>query len=443
MRLLVIQFVPDVRSRPVPRFEPQLGTLLTLLRQRDHELDLCGLARFDAVVVRTALARLLPQLIYADISGVCADAARRTLEHVAQHEFIPVVAGGQFPSVDPEAALSLPSVCAVAVGEPDATLVTYLERLKDPVSAQLVSGVWVRDEAGLERPALAHLVEDLDSLPFPERDLFNYSDHVRRTGELEIAVGRGCPQSCAYCVNEAMARLHSDGGQWVRRRSPSNVMEEIELLRARYAGARSVRFLDHAFALEPRWLPGMLTEYAARCDLPFRCHLRANSVTEPIAQALTRAGCAQADVELISGSDFLRNEIFNMDLSAEQISDAFRHLRAASIRVRAIVYLGAPYESEAALDETTELLRKLRPDVVDVRPYYPWPGTAAAETARENGWLHPRGEEQFHKQLGGINMPACRPAVVSAYVRRLRAEFACESGEPWWRRWTRPTLFGR
>lgn len=443
MRLLVIQFVPDVRGRPVPRFEPHLGTLLTLLQQRDHELALCGLARFDAGAVRAALARLLPQLIYADVSAVCVDAARRTLEYVAQHEFVPVVAGGQFPSIDPEAALSLPSVCAVAVGEPDATLVTYLERLKDPVSGQLVSGVWLRDEGGLERPALAHLVEDLDSLPFPERDLFLYSDHVRRTGELEVAVGRGCPQACAYCVNDAMAALHEGGGQWVRRRSPANVLDEIELLRVRYAGARNVRFLDHAFALEDGWLTSMLNEYATRCDLPFRCHLRANAVTEAVAQNLARAGCAQADVELISGSDFLRNEIFNMDLSAEQISTSVALLRAAHIRVRAIVYLGAPYESEAALDETTQMLRSLRPDAVDVRPYYPWPGTRAAQTARENGWLHPRGEDQFHKQLCGVNMPACRPDVVAAQVRRLRAEFATDVAEPWWRRWARPVFFGR
>ena len=40
MRILIIQFVPSVRGRPVPRFERQLGTLLSLLLQREHELSL-------------------------------------------------------------------------------------------------------------------------------------------------------------------------------------------------------------------------------------------------------------------------------------------------------------------------------------------------------------------------------------------------------------------
>src|SRR5262249_5982047 len=154
----------------------------------------------------------LPQLIYADISPVCVDVARRTLQYVQEHEFIPVVAGGLFAALDPAACLSLPGVKAAAVGEPDASLVTYLERGKDPALGQVVQGVWLRDERGLSQPSLPPLVEDLDSLPFPERALFDYAAQVRRAGEIEIAVGRGCPQRCAYCGNPAVRALHEGQG---------------------------------------------------------------------------------------------------------------------------------------------------------------------------------------------------------------------------------------
>jgi hypothetical protein len=100
------------------------------------------------------------------------------------------------------------------------------------------------------------------------------------------------------------------------------------------------------------------------------------------------------------------------------------------------VYLGAPYESEVSLEETRDLLRRLRPDTVDIRPYFPFPGTAAADLARENGWAHPRGEEQFHADRNGIDMPACRAEVVAGFLRKLRAEFSATWGEPWWRRWS-------
>lgn len=435
MRILVLQFSSDVRRRPVPRFDPQLGTLLSLLGQRGHELSLLGVPRFDLELIKPALARALPQLIYADISGVCVDVARRTLEYIEQHEFLPVVAGGYYASIDPAAALSLPAVQAVAIGEPDASLVTYFERIKDPAVNQVVLGVWLRDERGLARPQLPPLVEELDSLPFPDRDLFACAEAVRQTGEIEVVVGRGCPQSCAYCINGRLRELYDGGEAWVRRRSPANVLAEIELLRERHPGIRRVRFPDHAFALDADWLADFLDAYTPACGLPFRCHLRLNSVAEDVVRRLADAGCDFVDVELISASNLVRNEIFEMDLSKKQIQTAFAHLRAAGLRTRAILYLGAPYESEASLAGTRTLLLELKPELVDIRPYYPWPGTAARELCREQGWLHARGEEQHRNGHGGIDMPACRPDTVATFVRRLRSEFpAGEAG--WWQRWS-------
>ena len=124
MRILILQFVPDRQRRPVPRFDPHLGTLITLLLQRDHEIALCGIDRFDKNKIKSELARTLPQLIYADVSSVCVDIATRTLQHIQEHEFLPVVAGGSYSAVDPKGCLSLPAVCAAAIGEPDASLVT-------------------------------------------------------------------------------------------------------------------------------------------------------------------------------------------------------------------------------------------------------------------------------------------------------------------------------
>jgi len=219
-----------------------------------------------------------------------------------------------------------------------------------------------------------------------------------------------------------VAGLYEDRGTWVRRRAPGNTLAEIALLRERYAGVERVRFLDHTFALDAEWLAEFLRSYTQKCGLPFRCHLRANAAAPETRRQLAGAGCELVDVEVISGSDFVRNEIFEMDLSGEQIRATFDGLRAAGIRSRAIMYLGAPYESEASLADTRALLLEIKPDLVDIRPYYPWPGTQAWELCRDQGWLHPRGEEQYHDDATGIEMPACRPEVVASFIRRLRGE---------------------
>lgn len=433
MRILALQFLSAVGGRPAPRFEPQLASLLALLRERGHEIDLIGMPSFDLPRVKQALAKGLPQLIYADISAVCSDVARRTLQHLDQREFLPVVVGGEHASIDPESAVSLPGVTAVALGEPDAPLVTYLERIRDPSVAHVVRGVWVRDERGLERPAMPDMVEDLDSLPFAERRLFGYDAHVARGGPLEIAIGRGCEESWGYSLNERLARLYAGRGTWARRRSAEQVMQEIDALARAYAGAQRVRFLDDSFALSRPWLEELLDAYAAACPLPFECRLRANRVAGLPLERLARAGCRQVEVDVISASALIRNDIFQMDLSVEQIVETFARLREAGLRRRARVLVGAPYESEASLDAAVRLLERIEPNAIDARPYYPWPGTRGAEVCRENGWLHSRGEEQLHRDEPGIDMPACRPPIVMSYLRRMRK--MAPSAPAWWRRW--------
>lgn len=437
MRILVLQFRPSTEAQPLPRFDPHLATLLSLMKERGHELTLLGVAGFDLAPIKAALARALPQLVYADLSPVCVDLARRILQVIQETEQLPIVVGGAYATVDPAASLSLPGVHAAAIGEGDATLVTYLERMKDPAIGQVVRGIWLRDERGAARPEPPMLVEDLDSLPFPERDLFETAAVLKRTGEIEIGIGRGCPQQCAYCILPRIAEIYRGKGTWVRRRTPENIVEELGELRARYGGdLKTVRFLDHTFALDEAWLDGMLKAYTTGCPLPFRCHIRANSPVARLAPQLAEAGCRAVDVELISGSDFIRNEIFAMGLSEPQIASAFDAFHAAEIRPRVIVYLGSPYESEASIDETHALLVRLKPSLVDVRPYHPFPGTAAADLARTYGWLHSRGEEQYHADAAGIDMPACRPATIAAAVRRFRSDFPTDIGEPWWRRFS-------
>ena len=95
-----------------------------------------------------------------------------------------------------------------------------------------------------------------------------------------------------------------------------------------------MRFLDHTFALDGEWLESFLATYGRQCDLPFRCHLRANAADDDTVRRLAEAGCQLVDVEVASSSNLIRNEIFDMDLSGQQIRDAFTRLKAAGIRTR-------------------------------------------------------------------------------------------------------------
>ena len=64
---------------------------------------------------------------------------------------------------------------------------------------------------------------DIDALPFPAYDLVDMQSYPRFP-MWEIIGSRGCPYRCTFCTNHALW----DGK--IRFRSPSRIVDEIELL---------------------------------------------------------------------------------------------------------------------------------------------------------------------------------------------------------------------
>ena len=425
MRILFVQFQPPGREPATVRFDARLGVLSALLRERGHQTSLVALSRYDPDDLRIKIAHHRPQMVYADIHAVAADLARRTIAAIAEKHYLPVVAGGYFPTVAPDRALSFPGVQAVVIGEADRAFPAYLDAQADLASGP-VAGVWFNSDAGVVKSDLPELVTDLDALPWADRMLFGYQSHIDRTGEAEVAAVRGASHTCAYTINDWLMEIYEDRGPWVRRRSPGDVCDEIESLLATFGGVRRIRFDDEGFVEDPAWLAELADAYGQRVGLPMRCHVRANRLDAGRADSLAAAGCTWADIEVISGSDFIRNEIFDMDLSETQIVRTFGLLAERGIRTRAINFIGSPYETEVSVEETVWLNRRIRPPWVEARVYYPLPRTRAAELCSESGWISARGAECFEAGESILDMPS----LPAARIRDLAERFCWDVAYP-------------
>jgi len=419
-RILFLQcFRPRAPGLTRPRFDQQIGVLSSTLRGAGHQTFLIPITQFRAQALPAEVSRKGPDFIYAVIDGTAVDLARLTLSMLKEKHPLPVIAGGQYPTVMPSTALSMPGVVGVVVGEPERSFPAFLETFYDDQGGVPVPGVCMREHGRTTRAVPAPLVEDLDTLPFADRELFG----VTETDELfEIVTSRGCPMRCAYCVNDAVRELYNDSPPYVRRRSPDNICDEIDAICMAHPDATRLHFSDHAFVMDYAWLRDFLDVYEDRCGLPFSCHVRANSLDEGKADLLQRAGCDFADVDVISGSNFIRNEILQMDTTRGQIERSFALLHNRDIRTRALNYAGVPYSSEITESDTVRLNRHLRPDVADVRVYYPFHGTKSAIIAREMGWLSNRGEENFTAGKSVLDMPTMPAKTIQKLARRMPGE---------------------
>ena len=427
-----MQFYRSPRPGPHrPRFDAALGVLSAVLKEQGHQTALVAPDDVASDELRQRINHFRPDVLYADIALTSPDLARRVLGRAGQKYGLHTVAGGDFATVEPEAALSFPGVHAIVIGEPERALPAYLAAHLTGEPGDPVPGVWCRDERGSVRTAAHPLTTDLDVLPFPDRALFDDGHRPQGAVPQTVGVGRGCPLGCAYCPNERIAELYAGLEPYVRRRSPKNVCDEIDAICLAYPDTARVRFDDHSFALDEPWLAEFAEVYAFRCGMPFECHLRAQFVTERVADLLVAAGCAAAEIDVASGSDFVRNEILAMDLSEEQLIAAFDRLRSRGIATGAVSFIGAPYGTEISAAALVKLHRRLRPVRHEVRVFHPLPGTRARDLCREAGWLSNRGEENFTRQRSILDMPNLPAANVDRLAQRFGRRLGCGTGGFW------------
>ncbi|KPK86561.1 MAG: hypothetical protein AMJ81_00905 [Phycisphaerae bacterium SM23_33] len=407
-----------------------------MLRQEGFDIALAALNGYDGALLRAAVNQHRPTHVLIEVPPTRLTAAHHTIVDVAEKLFLPVIIVGRYATCQPEQAISGPGVIVLVRGEYEHALLRLFESLRDnPAWPEEIPGVWFNSEEGLIRNEPSPPVQELDSLPDPDREIFHYGRAVAQTGEATFQATRGCANWCAFCLNDWYISLYRDKGQYLRRRGVGRLLDEVDHVTARYDGVRTVTFCDHAFATDAAWVEEFATEYPRRCRLPCRCHVRLNALDQRIPELLARSGCRQVDVEIGSGSSFIREEVLALRTTRQEIITGVDALKQAGLKVRGSVFVGAPYESEVSVEETLDLLATLQLHQVHPRVFYPLPGTRAAEMCAENGWISGRAEENFYSGHSVLDMPSLPSARIDEIFRRYEALLRRRSGRSlraWW-----------
>jgi radical SAM superfamily enzyme YgiQ (UPF0313 family) len=237
---------------------------------------------------------------------------------------------------------------------------------------------------------------DLDALPFPDRDLF--LNEWRRAGYtsdspedpfvpelpppfVTIIAGRGCKYNCSFC-QPAERRLF---GRGVRRRSPGNIVDELEILRSKYH-FNSMMFHDDTLTGDKDWVIEFCHLYQKRgFDQPFFCQSRADIIVrhEDMVELMAQAGCKGYFIGFESGSDRVLKFI-RKGTTREINLQAARICRKYGIKIWANYMLGLPTETKEEVMDTISMLREIDPDYYSPSFYTPHPGSDLYDYCVEN-----------------------------------------------------------
>ena len=225
----------DAKKYPLATQEDiHLGVsyISALLEHNGHRTDLFMTSTPDELDDLDALIREYePEVIgfstvYREFPSVV-----KVAEHV-KNTFpnIFLFAGGTHVTLNPQITIEK-SFDAVCIGEGEYPVLELVEQLEKHKKTSGIRNFWFKTENGIEKNETREYIMDLDALPFPNRKM--WQRYVKnKTGIHDVLVGRGCVFNCTYCCNHALKKVSN--GQYVRFRSPDNVIAEIKMMVEEY-----------------------------------------------------------------------------------------------------------------------------------------------------------------------------------------------------------------
>lgn len=307
---------------------------------------------------------------------------------------LPVVIGGYHPTLDPrevaeEGAGLFDYIC---VGEGEGAMEELASALGRGRGGEDIDNLWVAQRSGEWRRNLVRpLIEELDGLPLPDIELFDYSSlYDLRMNTAPVMVSRGCPFRCTYCCNHQLRQVYPNQDKYVRFRSPGRAIQYLRNITDRYPQVRYINFMDNILPLRPRWMREFVGMYARDIGLPFVCRYHAKVSDPQMIRELAEAGCYQIHFGVETGNDFLRNEILDRRVEKETIIEAFDACHRAGIATLSYNMVGLPHENKAKFLETVKLNARLNPGRKILSVFFPYPNTRLKVITEESGFLADR-----------------------------------------------------
>lgn len=297
---------------------------------------------------------------------------------------VPIVVGGIHPSLYPEQFIYQDSpVDFVVIGEGEETLAKlarYLEAGR--TTYQDIDGIAYLKEGRCHLNQTRALKDDFSISPiniYKKLDMQFYTRpnpcvtrFVRISGT-QIFTSRGCPYGCTFCSNSLIWKMNRNYKP-VRYRPVQSVIEEIKFLRDNYR-IDGFYIMDDTFCIESKYVEEFCSELKnAAINLAWGMETRSGLVDESLFKKMKRAGLIQIDVGVESGSDEMLEEI-KKGFMVKDTLDMFSLAHKYKIRTLANVLVNLPNETLQQLQETINILERIRPSSGGIAVTVPLPKT--------------------------------------------------------------------
>lgn len=293
-----------------------------------------------------------------------------------------IIVGGPHPTVLPEEVLQNEDIGFVVRGEGEKTiaeLVSYLSKNND--NFLKIDGISFRNNGEIVHTKGRKLIEDLDNIPFPARDLIIGLENYPKGNMGYLITSRGCPFRCAYCGS------HTIWGRKVRFRSAKNIVDEIREVHDKY-GTDYFIFWDDIFTFNRKRvieICNLIMENNIK--IRWRCITRADMIDEELISIMKKAGCDLFDIGVESGSERILKSI-NKKISLERVKGVSKSFKKLNMNWAAFFMIGLPNETKEDMFKSLEFMKQIKPQKGIVSIFTPLPGTELFDEVVQLGLIN-------------------------------------------------------
>jgi anaerobic magnesium-protoporphyrin IX monomethyl ester cyclase len=281
-----------------------------------------------------------------------------------------LVCGGSHPSAVGKEVLTTSAFEAAVVGEGETA---FLDILEDKYQA-------------IDTMFHGRQIKDLNALPFPARDLVDFSKYVRKIGgqpATNMITSRGCPAKCIFCQQESL------WGKGLRMQSASRIIAEVDNI-YETTEIRNILFLDDSLTARPR---RDLVELCARLKgrgVLWRGWTRANLCTRKgdpdMLHMMADSGCQALCIGVEAGTDKVLQAL-QKGTTVEINRQAIRNVAESGMSCRASIMVGNPSETWEDVVALRDFVEEMSPWLDDwlLSSYVPLPGTPSWDDPEKHG----------------------------------------------------------
>ena len=320
-----------------------------------------------------------------------------------------VIAGGYHPSLAPEEVIGIDGIDAVCLGEGEFVTLEFVNDFaKNGCPNRKTDSFWVKGPDGeITKNPVRPYVTDLDALPFPDFDLFDFrklkSNATQNTAE--VIVSRGCLYSCTYCANAQLRNIYPDKKHYTRFRSPENAVALLEKALEKDPNIEYINFNDAILNMYEDWFYAFAKLFQERIHRKYTCNLRFDHLNEEMARQLADSGCYLVTIGLENGNEAFRKKYLKRVMNNEHIIEISHMLKRLGVIVYTYNIIGLPHETLALSLETIKLNARMHTDNIIASNFFPYPATEIRRIAEEAGFLDPAVSPHDPVQLRQPNYP--------------------------------------